>query len=211
LPSVTAPEEEALTSLFRQMLADLHSFSSTKSSTRIAPPEPPLRRSPAPKAAHVHLFELERSDAGPTNNCIPEAASGAGSSRRLLVGAMKGRTMYVVPYLMGPVGLPVEVGAGNQWTALCRREHADIMTRMGKVALGRPWLARGKGAKSPPTTAKGLHSLGVIQFRSPLHLAISRARSRSGASVRAMAATPCFARSVASVNLPSLCAPWKAR
>src|ERR1700722_4411410 len=66
-------------------------------------------------------------------------------------GAMKGRTMYVVPYLMGPPGSPLtKVGVeitDSIYVVLSMR----IMTRMGRVA----WDQLGENG----TFTKGLHSM----------------------------------------------------
>src|SRR6185436_6437322 len=44
-----------------------------------------------------------RDDAGPTNNWMAPADAKA-KAGEYLKGAMRGRTMYVIPYLMGPAG-----------------------------------------------------------------------------------------------------------
>ncbi|HEX7578912.1 MAG TPA: phosphoenolpyruvate carboxykinase (GTP) [Thermoanaerobaculia bacterium] len=76
-----------------------------------------------------------RDEAGPNNNWMApdEAYRKLGA---LLKGSMTGRTMYVVPYVMGPPGSPLaKIGVeitDSVYVAL----NMGIMTRMGKVALG---------------------------------------------------------------------------
>jgi len=72
-------------------------------------------------------------EAGPTNNWMPPKEMYA-KMRGLCDGAMKGRTMYVVPYLMGPLGSPLtKVGVeltDSIYVVLSMR----VMARMGQLA-----------------------------------------------------------------------------
>jgi phosphoenolpyruvate carboxykinase (GTP) len=116
-----------------------------------------LHRSDPQDVARVeHLTFVctrEQEDAGPNNNWKPPAEAKE-LMKSCFAGCMRGRTMYVIPYCMGPIDSPY---------ARCGVEITDsayvvanmyLMTRIGKPAL--------KRIEKDKTFVKGLHSTGDL-------------------------------------------------
>ena len=95
----------------------------------------------------------EQEDAGPNNHWM-SPADGHARMDALFDGCMQGRTMYVIPYCMGPIDSPlsrcgVEITDSPYVVANMR-----IMTRMGAAALAR--------IEREGSFVRGLHSIGEL-------------------------------------------------
>jgi len=95
----------------------------------------------------------QKDDAGPTNNWMSPREA-IDKLTPLFRGAMRGRTLYVVPYLMGPAGSPYSRMGIELTDSAYVAASLKIMTRMGKVALDH--------LGGSDQFVRGLHSLGDL-------------------------------------------------
>ena len=125
-------------------------------------PDSYLHRSHPDDVARVeHLTFVctpERDDAGPNNHWMAPAEAHA-KMDALFEGCMRGRTMYVVPYCLGPIDSPLSRCGVELTDSAYVAANMRIMTRMGAAALAR--IER-EGRLHDGMFVKGLHSIGEL-------------------------------------------------
>src|SRR5215471_16809845 len=81
------------------------------------------------------ICTLDQEEAGPTNNWIAPKEMYQ-KLRGYAAGGMRGRTLYVVPYLMGQPGSPLAKVGIELTDSIYVALSMGIMTRMGTIAFG---------------------------------------------------------------------------
>ena len=94
-----------------------------------------------------------RDDAGPNNHWM-EPDEAKAKMRDLYDGCMRGRTLYVIPYCMGPIDSPLSRCGVEITDSPYVVVNMRMMTRMGSAALAR--------IEREGTFIKGLHSIGEL-------------------------------------------------
>jgi phosphoenolpyruvate carboxykinase (GTP) len=158
------------------------------------------RSHPSDVARVEHLTFVctkHQDDAGPNNHWIAPAQAHA-QMDALFAGCMKGRTLYVVPYCMGPIDSPLSRCGVEITDSAYVVLNMQLMTRMGRAALER--ITR------DGTFVRGLHSTGDLNpqrrfiMHFPEELAIKSFGSGYGGN--ALLGKKCHALRIAS---------WQAR
>jgi phosphoenolpyruvate carboxykinase (GTP) len=182
----------------QRMIAEMLRAGDTQTLNQNSFPNCYLHRSTVNDVARTeHLTFIctpDQNDAGPTNNWMDPGAA-KNKIGALFDGAMRGRTMYVVPYIMGPVSSPISKVGVEATDSPYVVASMRIMSRMGKVAMDR----LGSSSDFVP----GLHSLGDLD---PTRRYIAHFPQEkliwsvgSGYGGNALLGKKCFALRIASV------------
>ncbi|MCX7935198.1 MAG: phosphoenolpyruvate carboxykinase, partial [Planctomycetota bacterium] len=102
------------------------------------------------------IASAKQEEAGPTNNWI-DPVELKRTMRDLYSGCMRGRTMYVIPFVMGPIGSPLARVGVQLSDSIYVAISMGIMTRMGSAAWDE--------LRRPGSFTRCLHSIAQLDPR----------------------------------------------